>query len=361
MRRRLAALVVAGGLVSACGNNSGTPTADPTQSAISPSSPTATKSPKPRKPPKTRTAPPAPVKTTPPPSAPVRVLAISIDGLNPDAITELGASGTPAIHRLIDEGASTLNARTDVEATNTLPNHTSMVTGRPVDPAQGGHGVTWNEDLTDRNISNLASVFTVVATSGGDTAVFAGKSKFSLFQRSWPGAVDETYVDANPANVAAAVRDDLVTDDKAFTFWHIASPDAIGHNEGWMSGPYLDAVSRADAEIGAVLSAVRETPGLENLVIILTADHGGTGTNHVDTSKLADYRIPFVVWGSGIKRGDLYALDPDYQDPGTGRPGYSGPQPVRNGDLANLTTDLLGLGPVPGSKFDVSQDLSVRP
>ena len=46
-----------------------------------------------------------------------RVIAISIDGLNPRAIQELGESRTPAFHRLMREGAYTLNARTVREQT----------------------------------------------------------------------------------------------------------------------------------------------------------------------------------------------------------------------------------------------------
>ena len=33
---------------------------------------------------------------------------------------------------------------------------------------------------------------------------------------------------------------------------------------------------------------------------------------------------------------------------------------MRNGDLANLVTELLGLGPVPGSELDAGQDLDWR-
>ena len=57
-----------------------------------------------------------------------RVLAISIDGLNPRAIQQLGRSRTPTFHRLMREGAYTLNARTVREQTRTLPNHTAMFT-----------------------------------------------------------------------------------------------------------------------------------------------------------------------------------------------------------------------------------------
>ena len=48
----------------------------------------------------------------------------------------LGAAGAPTFHRLLDEGAGTLNARTEYEQTVTLPNHTGMMTGRRIDRGQ---------------------------------------------------------------------------------------------------------------------------------------------------------------------------------------------------------------------------------
>ncbi len=64
----------------------------------------------------------------------------------------------------------------------------------------------------------------------------------------------------------------------------------------------------------------------------------------------ANYTVPFVVWGPGIAPADLYDLNPAYRDPGVGRPSYAVKrQPVRNGNLADLATSLLGLDPVPGS------------
>jgi hypothetical protein len=59
--------------------------------------------------------------------------------------------------------------------------------------------------------------------------------------------------------------------------------------------------------------------------------------------------VPFLVSGVGVARGaNLYALNPTRANPGTGRPPYSGPQPVRNLDLADLVERLLGLPVVPG-------------
>jgi hypothetical protein len=52
--------------------------------------------------------------------------------------------------------------------------------------------------------------------------------------------------------------------------------------------------------------------------------------------------------------------DGDRLNPGAGRPTYDAvPQPVRNGEAADLSLDLLGLGPVPGSSIDFAQDLAV--
>ena len=41
------------------------------------------------------------------------VVAISVDGLNTDALGRLGPTRTPHLHDLMDSGASTLNARTE--------------------------------------------------------------------------------------------------------------------------------------------------------------------------------------------------------------------------------------------------------
>jgi hypothetical protein len=98
-----------------------------------------------------------------------------------------------------------------------------------------------------------------------------------------------------------------------------------------------------------------------DVTVVLTADHGfATGkTDHSAKRDIENYRIPFIVWGAGVDRGDLYAMNPDYRDPGTARPSYAGKQPVRNGDVADLAATLLGLDAVSGSELDADQSLVV--
>ena len=297
------------------------------------------------------------------------VVAVSVDGLNPAAIRKLGPQGAPTLHRLIEEGASTLNARTEREQTETLPNHTGMLTGRRITAASGGHGVTWNDErLEPRTVQQavghpVSSVFSVVDSPARDTALFASKQKFSLFERSWDEAIDRFVIRENNDVLTRKVRRDIADKARSFRFVHYSWPDTEGHEHRFMSRAYLDAVQDVDRWLGRIVAKLEAQDSLDGRVtVIVTADHGGRGPGHIDPTMLSSYRVPFIVWGAGVEAGaDLYDLNPDYADPGRKRTKYAAAkQPVRNGDVANLVTDLLGLGTVPDSEHNADQDLDVR-
>lgn len=297
-----------------------------------------------------------------------RVLAISVDGLNTQAIRKLGEQGAPTFHRLLSEGAGTLNARTEYEQNVTLPNHTSMMTSRRINAAHGGHGVTWDDDRPAMTVQKAAghgvsSVFARVRYVDQDTALFTTKEKFALYQRSWPTGIQRFTVRENQARLVKLARQDVRSADRAFTFLHVSLPDRFGHKYGGMSAEYLDAVKRTDRQLGTVLDTISADPTLsEEYTVILTADHGfAPGSTSHTPRVLANYRIPFLVWGRDVAAGaDLYDLNPDYGDPGKSRPSYAAAkQPVRNGDLGNLALDLLGLSAIPGSGLNADFSLDV--
>ena len=290
------------------------------------------------------------------------VLAISIDGMSVPAVRKLGRKQLPHLYRFMRSGASTLNARTEREMTVTLPNHTGMVTGRRIEAATGGHGVTWNDDrMTPPTVQaaaghDVASVFSAVDAAGGSTALFAAKTKFSLWQRSWPDAIDRTTINMNNSRLVDQLIADLGTD-RDFRFLHLSPPDVAGHAHGWMSKPYLRAVRQSDALLGRVVAAVNADPLRKaGTTILLTSDHGGRGPSHDNARVLDDYRIAFMARGAAVQRGvDLYAINPTYKDPGTRRTTYQMARPpVRNGMIANLALDLPA---VEGSEFDAQLDL----
>ena len=291
-----------------------------------------------------------------------QVLAISVDGLGTTALRRLGAAGAPTLFRLLAEGAGTRNARTEVEQTVTLPNHTSMLTGRRIDAAKGGHGVTWNDDRSGSTVQDAAgeqvdSAFSSVHAAGGSTALYSTKTKFSIFDRSWPDDIDRLRIRENQRRLVRLARADLVDGAPTFTFLHVSLPDRFGHEYGGLSAQYLDAVRRTDDQLGTIVRALAGT----TTVVVLTADHGFAAgkKDHSDRSNVVNYRIPFVVWGDGIGHGDLYDLNPAYADPGRTFPTYAGAQPVRNGNVANLVTSLLGLEAVPGSQIGAKHPLEI--
>jgi hypothetical protein len=308
-----------------------------------------------------------------------RVLAISIDGLNPGAIQQLGRSRTPTFHRLMREGAYTLNARTVREQTRTLPNHTAMFTGRRVDGEHGGHGYTDNVDngtTVHRAAGHYgASVFDVVHDNGGSTALFAAKIKFNLYKRTWNthggpdrvgrndgrAKIDRFTIDLNNSRLVAKLTADLRRSPREFTFVHISLPDRAGHAHDFMGREYLDAVEQTDRLLGRIFKTVEARPALRgHTLVLLTADHGGKGGTHYAAGRLTNYRIPFMAWGPGVPAGrNLYSLNPALRSPGASRTNYSGKQPIRNADLANVATDALDLPPVPGSELNGSGTLNL--
>lgn len=309
------------------------------------------------------------------------VVAISVDGLNPRALSRLGRARTPAFHRVLGNGASTRNARTLYESTSTLPNHTGMLTGRRVTASRGGHGVSVNHDpggtVHDKAGEYVASVFDVVHDHGGATALYAGKSKFALFNRSWSsrwGLADQTGVDngrdkidryvmtENTSALVDRLRRQLRNSPPEFSLLHLRLPDAAGHEHGFMSTEYLRAVRRTDTLLGRVLHTIRDKRSLRrHTAVILTADHGGRGGSHRKLARLANYRIPFAVWGASTTRGaGLYALNPDRRRPGSSRPTYARRQPVRNAEVANVAADLLDLPAVAGSQLNPLRNLDTR-
>lgn len=299
-----------------------------------------------------------------------QVVVISIDGLNPKAITRLGSAGVPVLHGLMAEGASTLNARTERESTMTLPNHTGMVTGRPVDPKGGGHGVVWNDERTRPATVHRAaghevdSIFTVVHDAGLATGLFASKLKFELWNRSWPDDIDVSMLaNEDDGAVWRAVRTDLLTAPRALRFVHFAAPDTAGHAKGFLSPAYLAAVRTSDRRVGKILGAIMESGLSASTTVVVTSDHGGAPPDHYDPERRANFTVPYIVAGPGVAASaDLYDLNPDYRDPGRRRTSYGAQRPpVRNGDVANLVTHLLGLDPVSGSRHGATHDLDVTP
>lgn len=314
------------------------------------------------------------------------IIHVSVDGLRGDylrAFVEEPGSQFFGFSRLVREGAVTYNARCDYSHSVTIPNHTSMITGRPVIaeeplPPEIQHGYLTNYTITSDLLQKdgsppgyKASTFDRVHDRGMRTALLISKEKMLLFARSYGaehGAPDLDgedngrnkidLVQSNEGQSAPIVSTLLAemnsTHFPAYTFLHLCDADYAGHANGWSSGQYKNAVRGADAQLGILLATLDAKPELRaTTALILTADHGG-GTpdyTHLDAEAITNITIPVMIWGPGIPAGvDAHSLFSNRTDPGPERISNTNPdQPLRNGDTGNIAMALMGLPPVEGS------------
>ena len=248
------------------------------------------------------------VRADAPPSQPMptlsvtrHVLVVSVDGLRPDAIATYRA---PTLQRLMREGSYTLSATT-IDPSKTLPSHTSMLTGQPPER----HGVLWNNVATaDSDSIDLPNIFSVARDHGYSTAAFFSKAKFQPLQRlgtldysqapgGWFGRWPSGRTMTDVANYLQGAGPNVL-------FVHLADVDAAGHRAGWMTPDYGRAVLTADAAIEQLLGLAERRYGAGKFSVIVTADHGGHGTDH-GSKDPRDVMIPWIAWGQGVKQGVL--------------------------------------------------------
>jgi predicted AlkP superfamily pyrophosphatase or phosphodiesterase len=297
------------------------------------------------------------------------VVLISVDGLRPDAISMWGPQKANAFYRMITEGASTFNARTDDDYTITLPNHASMITGYPV-KGFNGHRLTEN-GMMNKSIDEIAghhvsSIFEVLHQNSRHSAMLASKQKFNVYSQSFPidHVLITNYDDSATLNNFLKLNPRSFPD---FVFMHFAGTDRIGHQQGWSvdrDSLYMKEVQKMNGYLEKILKKINSNPHLkQTTVIIVTADHGGEGNGHWNINNPRDYTIPFIIWGKPVAKGvDLYRINMDRRkDPLDKRISYSEPmQPIRNGDAANLALSLLGLPLVEGSTIGYKKPVKVN-
>ena len=242
-----------------------------------------------------------------------------VDGMRPDALQQ---AHTPFMDKLIASGASTLTART-VMPSITLPCITSLFMSTP--PQE--HGVTsniWNPDNVGTGLMD------VVGRAGGKAASFYNWEQLRDLSR--PGALHtgiylnnchkpEGAGDAELAQVAVETLKDKPVD---FAFIYLGYTDAAGHDHGWMTDPYLQAIENADICIRKVVDSLRNGSA-DDWLVAITSDHGGHETHH-GTDMDVDMTTPIILHG-----------DPAIT-PGTTLTG-----PVSIIDIAPTITRWLGL------------------
>ncbi len=240
------------------------------------------------------------------------VLLVSFDGLRPDAIP---ATHTPVLDRLIQTGSYQSKGLAELPPV-TLPNHASMVTGLSI----MHHSVIVNSTIPGKIPST--TIFDVAHAAGMRLGFFVNKGKLTFLCKEEITTVYKVSGDVDllaDETVKAVAENDM-----HLVFLHFGEPDGAGHTHGWRSDPYLVQVSRGDAALGRVLDAYGEKGVLDQLLVIVTSDHGGHDRTHwMPTPE--DRHVPFILNGPTIAAGRTLH------------------EPRRPMDMAATALDYLGL------------------
>ena len=221
----------------------------------------------------------------------MKVLMILVDGMRPDAITNIELA-----QKVVAGSASTMSATT-VMPSVTLPCHMSLF--HSVDPSR--HGTTTNTFAPQvRPVTGLCEV---LARHNKTCAFFYDWEELRDLTR--PGSLSHAFF-TNGAKIGFGAADSLVTDaainyltqqQPDFAFLYLGNPDEIGHRFGWMSEQYMDAVRGAWNEIDRVLNALPQ-----DYTVIFLADHGGHDRIH-GTPCHEDMTIPMMIHGKDFPAG----------------------------------------------------------
>jgi predicted AlkP superfamily pyrophosphatase or phosphodiesterase len=231
------------------------------------------------------------------------VLIVGCDGFGSVGFT---SSNAPVLHRLMREGSYTLHAR-GVMPTSSSPNWASIIMG--AGPEQ--HGVTSNDWETNKfEIAPVATgMGTMFPTIFGvlrqqrPSAYIACVHDWDGFGRLMePRALDLLENVKGSTNTARRAAEVIRQHKPTFLFVHFDDVDHAGHEYGWKSPEYFQAVAEVDELIGGLVTALTEAGIRDQTVVVMTADHGGKGKHHGEPT-MEELEIPVILAGPGIKRG----------------------------------------------------------
>lgn len=231
-----------------------------------------------------------------------RVVLLVLDGLRADVV---GDARFPHLEALRSTSAHTLTATT-VQPSVTAAAMTSLLSGVP--PSE--HGIASDRFALPRDLHRLRPLPREVAQAGHATTgsvrqvpwLLRGLARRIVREL---GVANAHFAPAEARELLRAAVPAIQRQRDGLIIMHWPDCDAEGHRAGWMSAPYLDAVSRMDGALGALMALLSQSR--DDTLLIALADHGGGGTVHNGHDSLhpLDCTIPIFVHGSGVHAQQL--------------------------------------------------------
>ena len=224
----------------------------------------------------------------------MKVIMILADGMRPDSMV-----GVENAQRIIAESSYTMNAET-VYPSVTLPCHISLF--HSVTPQR--HGTTTNTYVPQvRPINGLCEV---LKQADKKCAIFYNWEEIRDVSR--PNSLAHScfyagrrigYKQAGEELTDEAIKY-LKKYDTDFTFIYFGYPDMQGHNHGWMTDEYFEAIQSSWNNIEKLMNELGD-----EYTYIITSDHGGHDRTH-GSDMPEDMIIPIIINGRDFEKGKTF-------------------------------------------------------
>ena len=220
----------------------------------------------------------------------MKVILILVDGMRPDAITEI-----PEAKEMMKKSSYSLEA-TAVMPTVTLPCHVSLF--HSVDPER--HGTTTNTYTPQ--VRPIEGICEVLRKAKKKNAFFYNWEELRDLSR--PDSLDYSYfysghqeggLEVANQKVESAAMSYIADEKPDFAFVYLGWADEAGHNFGWMTEEYMRAVKESWKSIELIREAFSD-----EYTVIVTADHGGHDRIH-GTDMPEDMLIPVFIQGENFE------------------------------------------------------------
>jgi hypothetical protein len=235
-----------------------------------------------------------------------KVLVIGMDGVRSDA---LQMANTPNLDALIASGFYTYDSW-HCGITVSGPSWSTIFTGVWFPK----HGVTDNS-YAGSHFDNYPyypkRVKEVKPSLYASQIVDWAPMSTSVTNEGFDAKIVRTENDC--AAVAAAAQTQLLNPNLDALTVYFAKIDNIGHSSGFSpSNPaYMAAIHEVDSFIGRVMNTLKSRPDYanEDWLVLITTDHGGTGTSHGGNSDV-ERHIWWIASGKDIISRQVMASDP---------------------------------------------------
>lgn len=225
-----------------------------------------------------------------------RVIVVVIDGCRLDRFRE---ARKPYLEGRMAEGTVFESVETTYPA-RTVVCFSSMFTGAVPER----HGITSN--LVLKLGLKVESVFDSLRKAGKTGRLVGIAHLIDAFGEDVASVTSVAHNDKIDGNLIAAAKRELEGCDPDLLVLQLLAVDQNGHVRGTYYPEYVERIETTDSLIEEFMGWCGERGYLDGAAVILMADHGqGIGIGAHGHLSEGERFVPFAMWGSGIRRGEV--------------------------------------------------------